>query len=293
MDEAGIRQVRRFNRAVTERVGALSGRYLGRARPLGESRLLWEIGPQGGEVRELRARLGLDSGQLSRMLRSLERQRLVSVSASSADGRVRRVSLTAAGRRERAMLDERSDALAGGMLEPLSAGQRLRLLAAMAEVEQLLNASLVEIAPCDPESPEARSCLRQYFAELAARFEGGFDPAITRAARADDLRPPRGLMLLARLRGQAVGCGGLKLHPAQPAEIKRMWVAHGARGLGVGRRLLEELEKQAKKARATAVRLDTNRSLSEAIAMYRKSGYREIPAFNAEPYAHFWFEKAL
>ncbi len=72
-----IAQVRRFNRTVTRRVGALDDRFLARGRPLGEARVLWEIGPGGCEVRTLRSRLGLDSGYLSRLLRSLEKEGLI------------------------------------------------------------------------------------------------------------------------------------------------------------------------------------------------------------------------
>src|SRR5438105_13772276 len=101
MPGAMVDQVRRFNRVVTERVGALNDRFLGLARPLGEARLLWEIGPDGCEVRLLRARLGLDSGYLSRLLRTLEADGLVRVAAGAGDRRVRVAQLTAAGRRRR------------------------------------------------------------------------------------------------------------------------------------------------------------------------------------------------
>jgi len=76
-------------------------------------------------------------------------------------------------------------------------------------------------------------------------------------------------------------------------ELKRMWIAPGARGLGVGRRLLSALEGEARRRGATAVRLDTNRNLTEAIALYQSAGYVEIPAFNDERYATHWFEKQL
>src|SRR5438105_15788960 len=109
MSGAMVDQVRRFNRVVTERVGALNDHFLGGERPLGEARLLWEIGLDGCEVRLLRARLGLDSGYMSRLLRSLEADRLVKVVAGADDRRIRIARLTAAGRRERAALDERSD----------------------------------------------------------------------------------------------------------------------------------------------------------------------------------------
>src|SRR5579864_5127988 len=107
-----VDQLRRFNRVVTERVGALNDHFLGGPRPLGEARLLWEIGLEGCEVRLLRSRLGLDSGYLSRLLRSLEAAGLVRVTASRGDQRVRVARLTAAGRRERTTLDHRSDTLA-------------------------------------------------------------------------------------------------------------------------------------------------------------------------------------
>ena len=72
-----------------------------------------------------------------------------------------------------------------------------------------------------------------------------------------------------------------------------MWVAPEARGLGLGRRLLCELERHAKRGGATTIRLETNRTLTEAVKMYRSAGYREVAAFNSEPYAHHWFEKRL
>ena len=72
-----------------------------------------------------------------------------------------------------------------------------------------------------------------------------------------------------------------------------MWIAPAARGLGVGRRLLGELERTAGEAGVVVLRLETNRALSEAIALYKGSGYVEVKAFNAEPYAHHWLEKTL
>jgi DNA-binding MarR family transcriptional regulator/GNAT superfamily N-acetyltransferase len=288
-----IQTVRRFNRIVIERVGALNDQFLGRDRSLGEARLLWEIGTEGAEVRELRNRLALDSAYVSRLLRSLERQRLVRVESSEQDGRVRRARLTRAGLAERAELDRRSDELAESLLMPLSESQQGRLAAAMAEVERLLLASLVTIAPADPTAADSRWCLEQYFAELGERFEAGFDPAFSISADAHELTPPAGLLLVARLREEPVACGALKLHGDAPAEIKRMWVDRRARGLGLGRRLLGELERHAAEAGVGLVRLETNRALTEAFALYREAGYREVPAFNQEPYAHHWFEKRL
>jgi DNA-binding MarR family transcriptional regulator/GNAT superfamily N-acetyltransferase len=278
---------------VTERVGALSDRYLARDRPLGEARLLWEIGPDGRDLRELRTRLELDSGYLSRLLRSLEAAGLVTVGPSREDARVRTARLTRRGLAEYELLDRRSDELARSFLEPLSRARRERLVAAMGEVERLLTAGLVQIDAVDLDDRAARHCLDRYFAEIARRFEHGFDPDESDVAEDDEMRPPAGLFLVARLRGEPVGCGGLKRHGGTQAEVKRMWVSESVRGLGLGRRILAELEVRAVDAGARVIRLDTNSALPEAVGLYRSAGYREIPAFNANPYAHHWFEKRL
>jgi DNA-binding MarR family transcriptional regulator/GNAT superfamily N-acetyltransferase len=293
MDSAMVGQVRRFNRVVTQRAGALHDQFLARPRSLGQSRLLWEIGPAGCDVRLLRLRLGLDSGYLSRLLRSLEQGGLLTVGPASRDARVRVARLTAAGRAERDELDRRSDVAAESILSVLSDRQQARLMAAMADVEQLLTASQIVIGAADPGGHAGRSCLLAYFRELADRFDAGFDPELSNPAGDDEITPPAGLFLLATLYGEPVGCGALKFHPDAPAEIKRMWVSPAARGLGLGRRMLAELEARALAWGAAATRLETNRALAEAISLYRSSGYREVEPFNAEPYAHYWFEKAL
>jgi DNA-binding MarR family transcriptional regulator/GNAT superfamily N-acetyltransferase len=293
MPDGDVARVRRFNRTVTQRVGALDDRFLARDRPLGEARVLWEIGAEGCEVRTLRNRLGLDSGQTSRLLRSLESAGMVRVEPSPADRRIRVARLTRRGLAERAVIDRRSDAFAAGLLAPLEPAQRERLLDAMRTVERLLTFAAVEIAPVDPNHPDARQCLRAYFAELDRRSERGFDPAAGVSAEPHELTPPAGCMLLARLHGEPVGCGAVKHLPGGPSDIKRMWVADSARGLGIGRRLLAELETIVRRSGATVARLETNRTLVEAIALYRSVGYREVPAFNAEPYADLWFERRL
>ena len=293
MEQAAVASVRRFNRTVTQRVGALDEKYLRRGRSLGESRVLWEVGEEGCDVRRLRARLSLDSGYLSRLLRSLEAGGLVHVGVDPRDQRVRTVHLTAKGRRERAELDERSDRLAIALLEPLTRSQRQRLVTAMAEVERLLTSGAVELVEADPASPAARHCLREYAAELDHRFPTGFDTGRSRLPDHGDLRPPRGVLVLATLAGEPVGCGGLLFHDdGEPTELKRMWVSPSARGLGIGRRLLTELERRAATT-GPLLRLDTNGSLVEAISLYRSTGWREIEAFNDEPFADHWFEKRL
>jgi DNA-binding MarR family transcriptional regulator/GNAT superfamily N-acetyltransferase len=288
-----IDQVRSFNRTVTQRVGALDDHYLSRDRPLGEARVLWEIGEDGCDVRSLRSRLALDSGYVSRLLRSLEEAGLVKVVVSARDKRMRSARLTAKGRRERSLLDRRSDALARALLEPLTETQRDRLVEAMREIERLLTAALIMIESVDPTGYRAQYCLREYFAELDRRFDTGFDPDATLPADPAEMRPPAGTFLVGMLRGEPVCCGALKFHGRAPADVKRMWVSPAVRGLGVGRRLLAELERRAAEHGCGVVRLETNRALVEAIAMYRSSGYREVAAFNDEPYGDHWFEKSV
>ena len=293
MDEKAIRRVRSFNRIVTQRIGALYDEYLGRDRPLGASRLLWEIENGRADARTLRARLDLDSGYLSRLLRSLEEQDLVTTEPDSSDKRVRTIRLTDAGRAELDLLNRRSDELAWSFLASLNETQRSRLVEAMGVVERLLTAGVVEVKIEPPTSEAAQFCIRSYFAELDTRFETGYDPGQSISEEAAKLTEPAGLFLVVWLRGEPIGCGGLRFHGPEPAELRRMWVAPSARGLGLGRRILSELEEHARRRGVRVVRLETNKALHEAIVLYRSSGYVEIDPFGDEPDADHWFEKRL
>jgi DNA-binding MarR family transcriptional regulator/GNAT superfamily N-acetyltransferase len=295
MVEGSVEQVRRFNRIVTARVGALDDHFLGRPRALGESRLLWEIGRQsaGCELRSLRAQLGLDSGYLSRMLRSLQDAGLVEVAAADGDARVRVARLTPRGRRERAALDRDSDRFAASLLGRLTEDQQRRLLGAMREVEHLLTAASAEIRAVDPEHEDARRCLGEYVAELNRRSSRGFDPSRGATALPHEVRPPAGQFFVVYLQHEPVGCGAVTHHPGTPAEIKRMWIAPQARGFGLGRRLLATLESCAREAGARTAHIETSAVLGEALALYRSSGWVEVPAFNQEPFADHWLEKQL
>ena len=155
---------------------------------------------------------------------------------------MRTARLTPRGLDERAELDRRNDAVASSILEPLGDAQRERLVGAMAEVERLLVASMV---PSGRAIPATRGAVLPdaYFAELGARFDHGFD-----VGRAPPTAPPTsfrrtGLLLVATLAGEPVGCGVLRHHALQTgvpgwSEIKRMWVSPCVRGIGLGRRLL-------------------------------------------------------
>jgi ribosomal protein S18 acetylase RimI-like enzyme len=163
----------------------------------------------------------------------------------------------------------------------------------MTDVSRLLTVAQLEVRAADPDDPAAQHCLREYVNELNERFESGFDPDASLPAQPDEMRLPAGLFLVATLHGAPVGCGALKFHRGRPTELKRMWVSPEVRGLGVARRLLDELERGAAEQGSRTIRLETNKTLTEAIALYRSAGYREVAAFNAEPYADHWFEKRI
>jgi DNA-binding MarR family transcriptional regulator/GNAT superfamily N-acetyltransferase len=293
MTTTAISSVRRFNRIVTQRVGALSDGYLASGRPLGAARVLWEIGNKGTDARSLRLSLDLDSGYLSRLLRSLEDDGLISVDPDPADRRVRMLCLTEHGVAERQLLDQRSDDLAASFLAPLNPEQQRRLIESMETVVSLLTSGLVEVTIEDPTSDAAQFCLNSYFEDLNLHFEGGFELDRSQPLPADELADPTGVFLVARLQGDPIACAGLRLHPDGFGEVKRMWVASSARGLGLGRRMLSEVESEALRRGMVTLRLDTNRSLQEAIGLYRSSGFIEIERYNEEVYAHHWFEKRL
>jgi DNA-binding MarR family transcriptional regulator/GNAT superfamily N-acetyltransferase len=293
MKTGQIAQVRRFNRLVTQRAGALNDHFLGRERPLGESRLLYEIGRNGADLRDLRRRLGLDSGYVTRLVKGLEENGLVRLSQGTEDQRVRTARLTAAGQREVREMNERSDEAAAALLESLTPAQRTRLVEAMAEVHRLLQLAGLQIERVDPASPTARWCVGQYFDELDRRFDSGFDPAASVSADDSELIPPGGAFLVAFVDGESVACGAVKAIAPGVGSLKRMWVSGAVRGLGIGRRMLEALEAQARELGLATLRLETNRTLREAIRLYRSAGFREVAAFNDDPYAHHWFEKRL
>jgi len=276
-----------------QRMAQLDDRGLARHRPLAAARLLYEIGPDGCEVRTLRTRLGLDSDRASHLLSALKADGMVELVAGRLDRRVRTARLTPAGLAERKAIDEASDALVESFLRRLNARQQKRLVDAMADVERLLTAAMVDMRPVDPLHPDARHCVRAYVAELNRRSDSGYDPSKGVSAEPHELRPPAGVFLVASLHREPVACGAVKHHADAASEIKRMWVAESVRGLGLGRRLLARLETEAIRSGATAARLETNGALTEAIGLYRGAGYREVPAFNDEPFAHHWFEKTL
>ncbi len=292
-DRKALDAIRRLNRAVTRETGALDDSFLGRGRPLGAARVLCRIGTGGCDVATIRAELGLDSGLTSRLLRSLQAEGLIEVEPDAGDGRRRVARPTARGAAEIAEYERMSDERAAAVLARHAPRTRAALLEAMERVACVLSADRIAIADEDPETADALACLAGYYADLARHFEGGFEPARSLDPDRAALRPPRGTFLVARADGLAVGCCALKGDGGETGEIKRLWVAPPARGLGLARTLMAAAEARARALGMRRLRLDTNRALTEAIRLYRATGWHEVPAFNAEPYAHHWFEKPL
>ena len=287
-----VTTLRRFNRSWSQRVGVLDESFLGSGRPLGPSRLLFELRGGGSSVRELRERMDLDSGYLSRLLRQLEGEGLISVSPDPADARRRIATLTQRGVAAQQDLDDRSDALAHGLVDALSERQRVRLADCLDQADRLVRAATVSLDLVDPASEHARTAVAAYFRELDETFDGGFDVAAG-AADEQTLGGATGRFLVAVSGGVVVGCGGLQSLSDDIGEIKRMWVHRDWRGLGLAGRLLRRLEEESAALGHRVVRLDTNSSLADAMAMYRAAGYVEIPRYNDNPYPDHWFEKSL
>ncbi|MER8008379.1 bifunctional helix-turn-helix transcriptional regulator/GNAT family N-acetyltransferase [Streptomyces sp. NPDC094149] len=288
-----VAALRRFNRYFTRRIGALDDHYLGQDRPLGEARLLFEIAgtPGGVSLRELRSRLGLDAGYLSRMTKALQAEGMVRISVDPRDNRLRTIEPTDAGRLEVKEQNRRANALAAGLLDRLTPAQRDRLVDAMTTAQRLLRLAAITVDLVDGASPDARACLDAYAADIDARFPEGFDKSDL--VRPEQVSGAAGAFFVAYEEGRAVGCGALRTLEPGVGEIKHVWVHPDARRLGLAGRILEALEGEAAARGHTVVRLDTHASLTEAQAMYRAAGYREIPAYLDHVYASHWFEKRL
>jgi DNA-binding MarR family transcriptional regulator/GNAT superfamily N-acetyltransferase len=291
MNSSDIARIRRFARAVTTEVGALDTSFLGRGRPLGVARVLNAIGHGRIDVAKIRDGLKLDSGLMSRMLRGLEEEGLVVTGPDPKDKRRRIAELTEAGLAEFNAYEALSNARATQLLARHT--DNSALLAAMDVIALALGRDDIELRVTDPGNAAARHCLGEYYGELARRFERGFDVTLSKDPDAASMIAPKGTFLVAFCDDLPVGCVALKGTDLGYGEIKRLWVAPSARGLGLGRRLMDEAETHARRLGMDVLRLDTNKALPEAIAMYRNGGWVEIDRYNDDPYPDYFFEKRL
>ena len=282
--------LRRFTRYLTRRTGLLASRYLGQGRALGEARLLFEIGP-GASLRDLRGRLGLDAGYLSRLIRSLEDEGLVRVSVDPHDSRLRVAELTRDGEAELAEQHRRANSVANSLLHGLDERQREELIGAIVAAERLLRLAAITIESVDPTSADARECLGAFASEIRNRFPEGFET--TELVAPDEVSGDVGVFLVVREEGRPVGCGALRTLEPDVGEVRHVWVHPDLRGLGLGRRIVAALEAWAEGRGLAVVRLGTHETLVEAIQMYRNIGYDEVDEYGPIAHTHHWFEKHL
>jgi len=282
---------RRFARAVTAEVGALDTSYLGLGRPLGAARVLNAVGEGADDIAEIRARLRLDSGLMSRLLRGLEDEGLVRTVPAPGDGRRRLVQLSEQGKREYDAYENIANARARDFLERHHRSDEL--LAALDMVASAFLHDQIEIASVSPTDPAAKYCLALYYHELEATFEGGFDLAKSLDPTPGQMIAPNGAFVIATSDKLPVGCVGLRGDGGDVGEVKRLWVAPAARGLGISYRLMEAVESAARSLGMLTLRLGTNRTLPGAIHLYRRLGWEETGPYSADPYSHYFFRKTL
>ncbi|HVY10725.1 MAG TPA: GNAT family N-acetyltransferase [Mycobacteriales bacterium] len=150
----------------------------------------------------------------------------------------------------------------------------------------------IRIERGDVRTAESREMVATYLAEINRAF--GHDPDHAPPVPDEDFDPPTGMFLIVRdERDVAVGCGSIRLLDADTAEIKRMWINPSMRGRGAGWALLQALEAAAVDLGATVGVLDTNATLTSALALYRANGWQEVPAYNDNEQATHWFRKEL
>lgn len=287
-----IALIRRFNRVVTREVGALDTSYLGRGRPLGAARVLQLMEADGTDIAEIRHRLGLDSGLLSRLLRSLESEGLAELTTDPADRRRRIARLTAKGREEMQAYEALGHKRASGTLA--RAGKRQQeLIEAMNLIATILLQDQVDIRDADANDPAALACLAAYYQILHDQIPGVTTQMLTLPlADPEKYRPPHGAFLIAWSDDLPIGCVSVRPLAPTVGEVKRLWVDPAARGQGLARRLMTAIEDRARALGMTRLRLDTNSALHEAVTLYRATGWTDIDPYTTFP-ADCWFGKDL
>jgi len=291
MKQDHITRIRNFGRSVAVEVGALEDSFLDRGRPLGSARVLNAIGIGYENVSELRAFLKLDNGLLSRLLRGLEGEYLIETTPNPLDRRSRITQLTAKGKEEFDIYEKLSNERAANILARHKNVRRL--LDAMDIITIALSRDNIVFEEVEYASEIATHCLSEFAAELSERLNLTFDLKKSGDPELSQMKHPHGTFVVARLGDMPVGCVGIKGNGDTAAEVKRMWIAPAARGMGLARRLMTTAEDAARALGITTLRLDTNSTLHEAVGLYRAMGWVEISRFNDDPYPDLFFEKQL
>ncbi|HEX8804045.1 MAG TPA: bifunctional helix-turn-helix transcriptional regulator/GNAT family N-acetyltransferase [Acidimicrobiales bacterium] len=275
-----VATVRSFNRFYTRWVGALAEGLLDSPWSLAEARVLFELAQADAtEVVDLRERLGLDAGYLSRILARLEGAGLVERTRSAADARRSVAGLTAAGRAAFRELDARSAEQIGALLDPLDGTDRRRLVGAMATIRSLLGdgerSGGFVLRPLEPG--DHGWVVERHGALYAAEhgWDVSFEALVARivADYLDGRDPARETAWIAEVDGERVGCVFCVRHDDETAQLRLLLVDPRARGAGIGARLVDECLRFARRAGYRRIRLWTNDVLAAARRIYQRAGF--------------------
>lgn len=286
--------VRRFSRFYTRRVGVLDEGYNGSEFSLTEARIIYELAHrEAATASDLAKYLGLDPGYLSRILKSFQDRGLVHRQASEVDGRQYLLALTDVGQQRFAALNARSRSDMARMLSALTARQQERLTQAMSEIEALLSCEPERGAPyiLRPHQPGDIGWAVQRHGEIYAR-EYGFDESFEALAAeigAKFLRefdPKKERAWIAEKGGENVGCVFLIRQSDEIAKLRMLLVDPKARGLGIGKRLVEECIRFARNRGYKKITLWTNDILVTAGHVYRALGFRLVAEERHHSFGH-------
>lgn len=289
-----VEAVRRFTRFYTRKMGVLEEGLLGSPYTLAEARILYEIAHhETTTATELGKELGLDAGYVSRLLKSLDKRGLIERSPSPQDGRRTLISLTDSGREAFSAINARSRGEVGGILERLSPADQCRLTEAMNLIEGLLGRESSQRAPyiLRPNQPGDIGWVIQRHGALYAR-EYGWDETFE-AFVADiasrfilEFDPGRERCWIAERDGENVGCVFLVRQSEAVAKLRMLLVEPGARGLGIGRRLVEECIRFARRCGYKQLDLWTNDILVAARHIYERAGFRLVDEEKHHSFGH-------
>ena len=283
--DRSVAAVRSFNRFYTRKIGVLQEGLLKSALPLTHARVLYEVARRDEPTASLLGReLGLNAGYLSRVLARLEKGGLVDRRPSTSDGRRSLLRLTPRGERTFARLDARSREEVGGMLRGLSTADRQRLVEALATTRALLGGGDPPTAQAPayllrPHQPGDMGWVVQRHGALYARewgYDESFEALVARivADFIDHLEPKRERCWIAETKGAPVGSVFVVAKSPRVAKLRLLLVEPEARGLGIGKRLVEECVRFARQAGYRKLTLWTQSELLAARALYRHAGFR-------------------
>jgi DNA-binding MarR family transcriptional regulator/GNAT superfamily N-acetyltransferase len=289
-----VAAVRAFNRFYTSRIGVLGEGFLHTQHSLTEARVLYELGNRHAvEVAELKRRLDMDAGHLSRLLSRLEEQALVARERSEDDGRRQRVRLTDDGKAAFGELDRRSAAEIGDLLDGLGDERQRRLVAAMQAIAEVLG----EDPPSDaavvlraPHSGDYGWIVHRHGAQYAEEYgwDETFEALVASivADYAEHHDPKREAAWIAEVDGEPVGCVLCVREDASTAKLRLLLVDPRARGRGIGGRLIDECLRFARRAGYARIVLWTNDVLHDARRLYERAGFELVESGPHHAFGH-------